>query len=513
MSRINDEYAGLRGGSSRGDLSRGEFLRLAGGAGLGISLSGGLGAFGADEARAAEILGGRFPIGVWWPPPPEYTSVERYREIAGAGFNFVIGGNGGANDTANPKALEAAGANGLRFILADARLHQAIRGGSGSYATQSVPDGSRTREAERGAVASPMSLLREQDIEEEFDGGGSRSFNAASAVSPEERVGELFDSYGRHPALSGVNLFDEPHASYFGRLARAKNALRSRDGGLLPHVNVWPSHTSPSALGVRNYPTYLQRYTSTVGSPMLSFDHYPLLAGKAHTRDYFYNWALIRRYSLLAGVPSWVFIQSVDFDGRNVGLAYRRRPSRADLLWQINVSLAYGAKGVQYFTYWTPENARSNFGQALISKSGVRTPLYYHAQSVNGYLRVMGGTMLPLRSELIVHARVRRPPLGAHPFRRDAYVSSVGGSPVIMGWFRRPGGGVRERFLFIVNRSSFKRSSSILTMGPRVAAISRFAPAGRRFVPVRKPRRERGPRKLRVRLAPGAAQLFILRRR
>ncbi|MDD9350621.1 MAG: hypothetical protein PV363_17680, partial [Mumia sp.] len=36
---------------------------------------------------------GRFPIGLFWPPPPTETTVERYREIAEAGFTYVHGGN------------------------------------------------------------------------------------------------------------------------------------------------------------------------------------------------------------------------------------------------------------------------------------------------------------------------------------------------------------------------------------------------------------------------------------
>ncbi len=277
-------------------------------------------------------------------------------------------------------------------------------------------------------------------------------------------------------------------------------------------MNVWTSHTSPSALGVGNYATYLSRYLSVVRPPVLSFDHYPLLAGRAVTRDYFQNWATIRRYSLWANIPSWVFIQSVDFDGRKVGLAPRRRPSRTDLLWQVNVSLAYGAKGIQYFTYWTPNNGASSFGQALISKSGGRTPLYGHARSVNAYLRSMGRAMLPLRSEAVVHAR-RKPPLGAAPFRPDAFARSVAGAPIIIGWFRRPGEGAKFRYLLAVNASSFASATSAVTMSPHVVGISRYAVAGRRFVPVQRRPGERGARRIPLRLGPGEARLFRLRRR
>ncbi len=91
-------------------LSRASFLRLAG-VGVGLSFApASFAGLGVEEASAQTsgaptILGGdKFPIGLWWPPPPSQTTTQRYTEIAAAGFNFVIGGNGVTNDTYNPAA-------------------------------------------------------------------------------------------------------------------------------------------------------------------------------------------------------------------------------------------------------------------------------------------------------------------------------------------------------------------------------------------------------------------------
>ncbi len=45
-----------------------------------------------------------------------------------------------------------------------------------------------------------------------------------------------------------------------------------------------------------------------------------------------------------ANIPFWTFVQTCSF---NSG---RRIPTEADILWQVNTALAYGAKGIQYFT-------------------------------------------------------------------------------------------------------------------------------------------------------------------
>jgi hypothetical protein len=96
-------------------------------------------------------------------------------------------------------------------------------------------------------------------------------------------------------------------------------------------------------------------------------------------------------------------------------LAYRL-PTEAELLWQINVGLAYGSKGIQYFTYWTPEPPEA-FQQALVSRDGVLTPLYFAAQRINkDYLRPVGAQLLPLTSESVTHAGESTPPTGVEVF-------------------------------------------------------------------------------------------------
>jgi hypothetical protein len=484
-------------------FGRAEFLRLAG-RGIGLSLvpssiffAGAESAFGAT----AEILAdGRFPIGLWWPPPPEMTTAARYEQIKQAGFNFVIGGNGVVNHTTNHSALRAAAANGLRFVLTDSRLQNLIRGST--IDASAVP-------AAGTETPSLMRYLLEQ--------GGSTeppSYSASSTRQDEvrTRIVELLNLYGDHPALAGLNLYDEPSSSLFGILDFARDVLISRAPRELPYVDVFPSYVAPSAMGAQTYEGYLDRYMSVVRPPLLCFNHYPLLSGGRITNSYFYNWAMIRKFALRHVVPSWVFIQSVDIDNSAAGFADWRRPNKQELLWQVNVGLAYGAKGIQYFTYWTPvkpPGAPVQFGRALVSASGELTPLYHHARDVNGYLRVMGKEVLPLVSVSVVHAREERLPLGAKPFKADGYIRSVGGSRIILGKYRKRG--VSDvRYLFVANRSYAEAAKSRLVLSGSVRGVHKFDIGSGSFTRATL-RRVNGHRYLGVRLAPGAARLYMLR--
>jgi hypothetical protein len=490
-------------------VSRASFLRLLG-VGIGLSIvPTSLGVL-KGETSVAQTLegatpsissGGQYPIGVWWPPPPEWTNQARYAQIAQAGFNFVIGGNGVVNDDTNPAALDAAAANGLRFLLTDSRLKRLIE--------ENAAAGSVS--AQDSETLSIMRYLLDQGEPEAASSPGNDLSAQATSTDVRQRIerllSELYRS-GDYPALSGLNLYDEPPSKLFATLGFARGVVQEIAPEKLPYVVALPSYATQSALGTVTYEGYLERYMKTVKPPVLSFGHYPLLR-EGITRDYFYNWAQIRKFSLKYGVPSWVFIQSLGFDSRMAGFKDRRRPNEAEIRWQVNVSLAYGAKGIQYFTYWTPtDSPQIKFGQALISSSGNRTPIYGYAKNVNAYLRVVGKELLPLVSETVVHAREKRLPLGAKPFRADTYVRSVSGTPIILGRFRKPGL-PDARYLLVANRSPSKVAKSRLTFSKRVRRVFRLDIGTGRYVRVAL--RGTPKRELPLSLAPGSARLYMLR--
>lgn len=462
------------------------------------------------------VAGGEFPIGAWWPPPPPSrtdpdpvgTATQQYQQIAAAGFNFVIGGNGVTNERAIRIALEAAEANQLKFLLTDdpgsgdgRSLQDLIRGGTAG-----------TRSSER-AEPGIMQYLNEQDDPASAP-DGTVSGLALSEVQQmiRERVQVLLTRYGTdYPALAGFKLFDEPSKKMFERLKFAKAEVRDQfaDDRDLPYANVLPSYAARSMMGTRTYAEYLDLYLKVVRPPLLSFDHYPLLTQDRLTGDYFANWATIRNRALKYGVPSWILIQSLGFEGTIISPP-RRKPNGDELFWQVNVSLAYGAKGIQYFTYWTPQSdpPRIQFKDALVSQTGTLTRLYDDAQAVNGYLRTIGRELLPLTSETVMHTGVKKARPGVQPFKANNYVKAVSGDNVILGTFSKPLQDL-ERYLLVANRSLANPSVTRLTVTSSVVEVSRFDTSTDpgAYVPVPL---GTSPRSFSVQLDPGRAELYRL---
>jgi hypothetical protein len=294
---------------------------------------------------------------------------------------------------------------------------------------------------------------------------------------------------GGHASFAGFDIYDEPSDSKSETLANVVAIVRSLAPDALPYINLLPDFDAGAGYA---------SFAAKVKPSQLSFDRYPILASGEDT-GYFNNWAEVRAAALQAGLPAWVYIQSVGYAGHAV-------PTAKDLLWQINISLAYGCKGIQYFTYWTPDPARGEgFSDALITVDGQRTPLYEAAKTINKrYLAPVGAALLPLTSDSVQAANLPSPPQGLPAFTGDGYVAGTSGGAAVLGRFRSSQGTDRTRWLLAANFSRHQATSVRLTPGPLVAGVDSFDPASGEY-------KEMGTGSVTLTLGAGAGQLLRLR--
>ncbi|TDW14202.1 hypothetical protein [Kribbella kalugense] len=396
--------------------------------------------------------GSEFPIGLFWPPHPYASTAERFAEIKHAGFDFVISGNYAGDGNIFQYQLGLARDAGLQMLISD---DIQIRNMSRWF---SISD-------------TTTDFLSVTPAE-------------ASALYIRAR-----DAYGPYSSLAGFNFYDEPGAGWFATLAKALAISRELAPQLLPYINLLPSDD----------PSYYRNFVDVVKPSLISFDRYPLLAAGQEDANYFHNWAIVRDAALHGDIPSWVYIQTLAYNNH-------REPTAAELLWQINISLAYGAKGIQYFTYWTPEAARGEgFGPALITVDGKRTPRYDAAKQINTtWLHQVGRELKPLVSESVVHANETPLPNGAVGFTPTNLVSGISGNSVVVGTFRSRDAASGDRWVLVANRSHSARARAVVGVDDQtVGSVGVFQPAKQKYVSQRV-----GP--VQVSLAPGAATLIKL---
>ena len=265
-------------------------------------------------------------------------------------------------------------------------------------------------------------------------------------------VGTKLDSIPDHPACWGALLTDEPGAGQFSELARRAREVRERHPGRFCYINLFPNYASAAQLGTDTYDEHVARFVREVQPEVLSMDHYPLMRPNSDSRGaYCDNLETLRVHSLRAKIPFWNYFYSMPFNDR-------LDPTEAQIRWQIFTSLAYGAKGVLYFCYWTPGKGAGGAGEfpkggAILTAEGRKTRHYGEARRINAELQSWGPTLMGLTSTGVQRVKTGSGSgavLQGAAVRKIERVGSDPESEFILGFFQGTNGG---RAVLIVNHS------------------------------------------------------------
>ena len=251
------------------------------------------------------------------------------------------------------------------------------------------------------------------------------------------------------PACWGYLLMDEPGAGAFPELAKRAEEIRNKRPGRFGYVNLYPNYAPLAALGTPSYDEHVAKFIQAVKPEVLSMDHYPLMRREADTREaYCANLECFRKHSLAAGIPFWNYFYSMPFNDR-------LDPTEAQIRWQVFTSVAYGAKGVLYFCYWTPGKGAAGAGEfpkggAIITAEGLKTRHYDEARRITAELKHLGPTLMELTSTAVcfVNTETNQTALAGSPIRK---LARVAGDPIgefTIGTFRHADG---RRAVLIVN--------------------------------------------------------------
>jgi hypothetical protein len=277
---------------------------------------------------------------------------------------------------------------------------------------------------------------------------GGYDWTNVDAEKAKKQVTELVEQVKSHPAVYGYYLRDEPTSNFFPGLATVANVVKEHHSGVWPYINLFPNYADAGQLGAKSYEEYLEKFIETCKPPILSYDHYTLYEGGGHGDRYFENLEQMRRVALKHSLPFWNIIQST-------GCLNFRETSAADLRWQVYTSLAYGARGIAYFKYFSAPTG--NFRQAPIDHFGHKTPAWEAMRQINLQVAQLAPTLLKLKSDRVYH--FGETPKGCSGPDDDSLVKGIGGN-VVVGDFTHEDG---SRYVLIVNKD-FKGS---IVCGPQ----------------------------------------------
>jgi hypothetical protein len=193
-----------------------------------------------------------------------------------------------------------------------------------------------------------------------------------------------------HPALAGYYLSDEPAAEQFPRFGNIAKRIQSIDDAHPCYINLLPNFAEDSQLGVQGYSAYLDEFIRQVPTQLLSFDNYPIIGNTSLSirPGWYNNLEVFSKKAKLVNKPFWAFALAVAHSPYPVA-------TLAALRLQVYSDLAYGAQGIQYFTYWTLNDPGGyDFHNAPITLDGQRTDVYEKVKAMNKEIKSLSGVFL-----------------------------------------------------------------------------------------------------------------------
>ena len=160
-----------------------------------------------------------------------------------------------------------------------------------------------------------------------------------------------------------------------------------------PYVNLFPYRVPRSDARHERLRLLCPHAGEDYRSAVLSYDNYSLVNGEM--LDYFYtNLEIIRRLGIETATPFWNCILA------NSHFNYME-PSDATFNLQVYATLAYGGRGIQYFTYFAPEIG--NYRLAAVDQFGNRTATWEMLRRINNQIHALAPTLIRLHSTGVYH--------------------------------------------------------------------------------------------------------------
>lgn len=234
--------------------------------------------------------------------------------------------------------------------------------------------------------------------------------NAAKVGTVEEvtaRMQELmeYDSFG------GFYLRDEPTSNLFSLLNQAIDVTYQAreiagDSTIQGYINAFPgvgwNQLSAGTDETMNWQKYLNGICET-GVEYLSWDAYPFTNVPGEVQATWLNaLGTVNRTAKEYGIPWTMWLQCGGY------LPFfspsHRVVNEGEMNWNVGTALAFGAKGMAYYTGVTPPEGALKGEEyvnndSLLNKYGSKTPFWYYAKKINAQVQAMAPVLLNATQE------------------------------------------------------------------------------------------------------------------
>jgi hypothetical protein len=293
-----------------------------------------------------------------------------------------------------------------------------------------------------------------------------------------------YDTFGKHPATFGFYIGDEPravpsypHSKQFDDAIVAHTIQLELAPELTPFINLNPYRKGKEKemLLYDSFEKWAEDFVKASGLRIFSYDNYtqmnPQGPEKQGINDYYENLRMYSKVAKKAGIPFWV-------TNLSVGHFRYRCPKEDDLRWQLNTSIASGAKCVWWFFFYM-RLTRINYRVAPIDEHWERTETFEWLSRVQrSFQHTYGALMAELTHESTVHCEKAYG--GYNLFEENEHpivkkVRSENGVPSVLSFFHDSNG---RKYMAIVNNSQTESDYFTYYFKKSVKSIYRIAWGG-----------------------------------
>ena len=211
-----------------------------------------------------------------------------------------------------------------------------------------------------------------------------------------------YDLYGEYKdIISGIHICDEPKAHHIPIYGNQK--LIDDFKKVYPDkdyiINLLPLSAGTTTWGYTDYEemltVYEENFMTKFDNPMISVDVYPFHTEVPDTDLY-----LATNYKMIAETAKKYNAKKTFILQASTGREFEENLSEADMRWEVNAALAFGADALQYYCYSVPKWIEQDgtvsymYNHCIMNQDDTPSDVYYYIQKIHKEIQSYASVIL-----------------------------------------------------------------------------------------------------------------------
>jgi len=214
-------------------------------------------------------------------------------------------------------------------------------------------------------------------------------------IEDEKTFAKFVERLKQYKSFYGFYVWDEPSDGCFEDILYNQQLMEEYAPGKATYVCLLPSYGpfywDETAEDRESYVSHINKFISTSRPSIISNDYYPYKNPQTslYVHNIYKDMGYLRKKSIECGIPYWHVFQAIcDCTHHKHGFL---TPNRIEA--QINIALAHGAKGVNYFIC----------SDIIVSDNGKKSNEFDAYAELNARTQIIGDELFGLKSVALYH--------------------------------------------------------------------------------------------------------------